>query len=44
MATGTAGNTARQFDWQAVHTLRLTVNYNGDPADKGNRALQQGEA
>jgi hypothetical protein len=28
MATGTAGNTGRQTQYQMVHTLRITVNYN----------------
>jgi len=28
MATGTAGTQARQFDWQAEHYLRKTINYN----------------
>lgn len=28
MATGTQGNTGRQTQYQMVHTLRITVNYN----------------
>ena len=28
MATGTPGNTGRQTQYQMVHTLRITVNYN----------------